>query len=459
MPKSLYTDNTQLTKNKKFTFLSLDASSGATAIAVQSTIGFNSLTTSSGQIICIGEIGNEKSEILRSSQTTAPGGVSVTLRDAMQFDHPQDTKVYVIDYNRVEFNSATTATGTKSTLLAYPINIQADQKETIQYDTSLSSGFYFARFNNTIESQNSDWSDAIPFAGYADNTVLAIKRRALDSVDEEIGELITHDFLDKALWEGRREYHQAPGKRPFRRKFGTDIGNVTTGMYRIVLPEDVEKPHTAENVYGVRIGVEANLTYYDKKEWDFDFSNKPHSTLTATYTVGARDLYLADARDFASSGAVSINGTGISYSEKSNTGGTLRISADGSWGSDGTTDDVWQNISYGLPYKFTVFGTPGGSAYIYFNTPVDTAYVGQNIYSDYYRTLVDLDSDADTLDEPNYDMYVNYLSYRIKKKKDRGLITTADEDFQQWFSKKNTALASEHLSADVRIFPDLSHLD
>ena len=458
MPKSLYVSNNDLTKDKKFTFLSLDATSGATAIAVQSTIGFHSLTTSSGQILCIGEIGNERSEVLRTSQTAGPGGVSIPLRDSLQFDHSQDTKIYVIDYNRVEFNSAATATGTKSTLTAYPIAIQSDQKETIYYDTSLTSGFYFARFNNSIESQNSDWSDAVPFGGYADNTVLAIKKRALDTVDEEIGGLITHEFLNQALWEGRREYHQAPGKRPFRRKFGTDIGDVSTGMYRIVLPEDTEKPHTAENVYGVRIGTEANMMYYDKKEFDFDYRNKPHSVLTAAYAVGARDLYVSNVRDFASTGAVSINGTSIDYSAKSNSGGTLRISADGDWGSEGSADDVWQNISYGLPDKFTVFGTPGGSSYVYFNRPVDTAYVSQNIYLDSYRTLVDLDSDADVLDEPNYDMFVNFLSYRIKKKKDRGLIATSDEDFQQWMLKKNTALANEYLATEIRISPEISHL-
>lgn len=457
MPKSLYVDQTQLTQNKKFTFLSLDATSGATAIAVQSTIGFNSLTTSSGQIVCIGEIGNEKSEILRTSQTAGPGGVSIPLRDSLQFDHPQDTKIYIVDYNRVEFNSATTVTGTKSTLTAYPIAIQADQKETIYYDTALSSGFYFARFNNSIESVNSDFSDAIPFGGYADNTVTAIKQRALDSVDEEIGGLITHDFLNKALWEGRREYHQAPGKRPFRRKFGTDIGDVTTGIYRIVLPEDAEKPHTGENVYGVRIGTEANMMYYDKKEFDFDYRNKPHSTLDAAYATNSRDLYLANARDFANSGVVSLEQTNVEYSAKSNSGGTLRISVQGSYAvSSGA--DVWQNVSYGLPSKFTVFGTPGGSSYVYFNTPIDTLYAGQNIYLDYYRTLVDLDSDADTLDEPNYDMFTNYLSWKIKQRKDRGLKAADDMDFQQWMLKKGTALASEHLSADIRIFPGIEHL-
>ena len=172
MPKNLYIDNTELTQGKKFTFFAEDAASTATAIAVQSTIGFHSLTTSSGQIICVGEIGDERSEILRTSQNTAPGGVSVSLRDSLQFDHPQDTKVYIFDYNRAEFQWSSTVTGTKSTITAYPIAIQADQKETRYYDTTQTTGFYFSRWNNTIESVDSDWSDAEPFGGFSDKTCL-----------------------------------------------------------------------------------------------------------------------------------------------------------------------------------------------------------------------------------------------------------------------------------------------
>ena len=99
-----------------------------------------------------------------------------------------------------------------------------------------------------------------------------------------------------------------------------------------------------------------------------------------------------------------------------------------------------------------------GSAYIYFNMPVDTVYVDQNIWSDYYRMVVDYDSDADTLDEPNYDMYVPYLSWRIKKKKDQGLKPLDDPDYQEWTFRKNTALANEYLATQIRIQPNIDNL-
>lgn len=461
--KTLYTNNTDLTRDKRFTFLTEDIVVGGGTLAVQSILGFENLDTSSGQIVCIGEIGAERTELLRTSNTSGQSPSAaykwIYLRDTAQFDHPQDTKVYIVDWNRVEAQWASATTGSKSTLRAYPIQIDPSLPETIYTDTSQTAGFYFIRFNETVGNTTSDWSDPIPYSGYDDNMVFMIKKRATDEVGETIdGNTITHEFLNQSLWEARREYHNAPGKRPFRRKFNADIGNALTGSFRIELPTDVNAPYTAENIYGVRIGSNPNMLYYDKKEFDYDYINKPHTTLTAAYNTGARDLYVANARDFASSGAVSIEGTNISYSEKSNSGGTLRISSDGSWNASAGSD-VWQNITYGLPTKFTVWADPEGSAYIYFNTPIDTAYIGQNIYADYYRTLVGYDSDADALDEPEYDMFVPYLKAVIKHRKNKGESDiTEDSDFKVWQFKKSSALANEYLATEIRIYPDIGHL-
>lgn len=266
--KQILTDNTVLTNEKRFTFLASDVNSSATSISVQSIVGFESLSTSSGQIVCIGEIGNEKTEILKTSSATGPTGTTITLNSGLLFDHPQDTKVYIIDWDRVDVRWCATITGTKETLVAYPLYIRPDQPDTDYKDNAKTTGYYFTRFNETVGSTNSDWSDPIPYAGFDDNTVFSIKKRALDSINEKIDDVITHEFLNEALWEGRREYHNSPGKRPFRRVYNADIGNVSTGINKIALPTDVEAPYTAENVFGVRIGSNSNMSYYGKKEWD-----------------------------------------------------------------------------------------------------------------------------------------------------------------------------------------------
>lgn len=470
MPKTLYVDNTNLTKDKRSSYLTESIVSGGTTFRVQSILGFESLTTSSGQIVVLGEVGMERSEILRTSNSTAPGSTykEITLRDALNFDHPQDTKVYIIDYNRASFEWSATVGGSKSTLVAYPSNIQADQKETLFVDSVQTTGYYFTRFNEAIGNTYSDYSDPIPFGGFDDNTVFMIKKRALDEMGEEVdGNIITHEYLNQCLWAARREFHDSAGKRPFRQVFNKVIGTALTGSYRIELPNDTEDPYGPQNIYGVRIGANPNMNWQDKKEWDAYYISKPHSYLTAAYTVGARDLYVNSARDFTSSGVISVEGTNVTYSDKSNTGGTLRISVQGSW-SASSGSDIWQNTSYGLPDLFTVWADPQGSAYIYFNRPIDTAYIGQNIYADYYQGLMSYNSDADILDEPQYDMFVDYLKFKIKERKTRGAIQVshgrggqvyiADADYQTWLKKKQDALSGEYISNKIHLIPGINHL-
>lgn len=480
--KVLYTDNTDLTRNKRFSYLTDDVVAAGTTIAVQSIVGFESLSTSSGHILVVGEPGNEKTEIVRTSNTSGQSPSAAyqwvyLLTPFLMFDHPQNTKVYIIDWNRVEFNYAATVSGTKTTLSAYPLTVTPDSRETLFRDTTTApdrltgnptTAFYFARFNNTIDSRNSDWSDAVYGTGYDDNSVFAIKKRAIEAVGEEIdGNVITHEFLNKALWEARREYHSAPGKRPFRRKFNYILGTALTGSYRIELPTDAERPHTAENIYGVRIGSEDNMTYYDKKELDFDYRGKSHSTLEVPYVYGlSTSIWLTSGRDFGESAVINVEGVSIGVTRYvgSLTGASLynslRIYSHPTGGySASAGSDAFENISLGLPDKFTVFADPGGSAYVYFNLPIATAYVNQNIYLDYYRTLVGYDSDGDVLDEPTYDFYVNYLASRIKHRKQKGAHDLIqDPDYKIWVFKKNESLSREMLSTDIRLQPSVEHL-
>lgn len=460
MAKTIYVDNSIIPQDKKFTFVTDDVVAGATTLGVQSTLGFVSLTTASGQVLMIGELGQERTEIIKTSSTTAPGGTSVTLNSALRFSHPQDTKVYIVDWDRFEVQHSTTATGTKTTLMAYPEVLQPDQMESIYRDTTKSAGFYFIRFNNSTNSTNSDWSDPVPYAGFDDNSVFSIKQRALESINEIVdGKVISDEFLNRALWELRREYHNMPGKRPFRKKFNVDIGNVLTGSFFIELPDDVEAPFTAENVYGVRVGTEDNMSYIDKKEWDFYYVDKPHSTLALPYTVNvSTSIWLANGRDFSGSATIQVEGTEIACTRIVGEQNSFYVRTHGDWSASGGSD-AWENITLGLPDEFTVWqNVSGGSAKIYFNIPFETAYINQNIYADYYRKVVELQTDYDSLDEPEYDMFVYGLAWKIKKRKNPELQLLKDSDYLMWLQLKNSSHANEFEGNVVSLSPDIDHL-
>ena len=450
MAKTLNIDITSLTDGKAKTYLAADVTSG-TILNVQSVNGF------SGSIsVLIGEIGQEETEIVAIHASATASGTAVYLASNIGKSHSQDTPVYAIDWNQIEVTHASTSaasSGINSTL-SYGTNILPDRTKMSYKDTSKSSGWYFIRFVDTVGSGYSDYSDAIPYDGYPDNSVFSIKERALEKVGAEIDDNITHDFLNNSLWEARREYHQAPGKRPFRRKYNQDIGNVGTGNYRTPVPSDLEKPTSGENVYGIRIGAGKEVNYYDKKDYDFDYENVAHSVLL--YDIGATSVTsfsVSNGRDFDASGAVQIENDTIDYTARSVSTGSFTVSLTGT--THTANADVWQGISFGLPTNFTVFQNPEESAYIYFSCPFDTAYVDQNIWCDYYRTLVPYDSDADVLDEPDYDMFVHYLAYRIKKKLNPSLDDQKDSDYLEWLLRKSNALKNEYLGTEVKFIPDI----
>ncbi len=443
---NLFVDNTQLTVDRKKTYLSSAASATGTTLTVQSIVGF-----AVNQLVCIGEIGSEKTEIIATHAATAPTGSTITLASAMAFDHAIDTPIYIVDANQVEFSHATTTTGDKTVMTT--IAIQADDVETRYKDTTYTSGYYFTRVKDSVNTLYSDYSDPIPYTGFGDNTVFAIKERALESVNEKIGDIISHDFLNKALWEGRRELHSKIKRWSFRQEFNYNLGNASTGQYRVAVPTDLEDPNTSKNIFGVRIGTEENLTYITKKEWDEFYNDTPHTTLASDYAIVDASVTLTDSADFDESGTITIAEDDIVYSANNESTGALTVSTAGD-SAHTSGDDVWQNANYGLPRYYTVFG-----GYIYFDCPIDSDYDDQNIFIDYYKELPVYDSDADELDEPEYDMFVNYLAYRIKKRKNMGMLPVDDNDYIQWMNRSTTLLKKEMSGQKIYLIPDIPSED
>jgi hypothetical protein len=451
MPRRIFVSHADLAKGAIRSFLSADAVVGAGTITLQDTRNFRN-----SQIILVGELGNDRSEIQVTDGTVAITDTLVTMQGTLAFAQSQDTPVYHIRWDLVQFTWGTTTVSADSAVQGTRvIDVTSPNKETYMDENTQTEGFYFTRFQDTVNVVNSSYSDPIPFGDYADNTVFKIKQRALDATNTEVdGKLITHQWLNETLWAARREVHSAPGKRPWRQVFESDLGNTALGQYRFEVPTNLEKPTTAENILGLRIGINDNLDYYPKREWDQDYEGSAHTTLSVGYTSGTGAITLADVRDFKNSGAINIEDDTADYTSKSNSSGTIILSTAFDV-AHGTLTDVWQDISLGLPYKYTVFNM-GGTNYVFFNQPIGTTYANLNIWGDYYRTLVVFDSDADVLDEPNpfIEAYVHYLKAHIIVKKDRTIELLKDSDYLEWNRKKQIGFDAEYTGQEVRLVPD-----
>ena len=130
--------------NAPGSFLTNDFSSGVSAFTVQNINGF-----AINQINFVGTVGNENSEIVKTHSATAPTGSTVTLASATTQAHSNSDQVYIIPFDQVEISYAATLTGSKSVLVTMTLDVK---KETFYNDTTITSGYYFARFKNSITS-------------------------------------------------------------------------------------------------------------------------------------------------------------------------------------------------------------------------------------------------------------------------------------------------------------------
>lgn len=432
------------------TYLSGDEASAQTVLSVLSGTNF-----AINEYIIIGTPGTEKAEIRKIS---AVDTTTITVSVAISHSHPQGTLITFIPFNQIEVYSATSSGGAFSLLST--VDIRPDALETYYPRTTDASTIYYkARFKNENNTTYSDYSDEVSATGYAYNTVYSIKKRALDQLGERLGGILTDEFLNESLWEARREFDSQFKRWSFRTAFNTDIGNITEGAYSVTVPSTLRNPDSPQNILSLKIGNRGrSLTYVPKRAFDSWYEGIFHTTVATQPTVGQTTLVLNNSRDFDSAGSIVIADDSITYTandKSTNTLSGIEASGDSSIETAHAIGvDVWQNASFGEPTEFTIYENT-----IFFNVPFSSDFEGANIIMDFYRTLLEYDSDADVLDEPDVDMFVAYLKYRIKDKKEKGKINIEkDSDYQSYLIKRSAAIRKEFIHQDTGFVPDIGHL-
>lgn len=445
--------NKELFTNAYVTYLTSDSVSNSATLTVDSIrdIAINN-------VLFIGKLGEEKSEIIKTHTSTAPTASVVTLLSNTTFYHPRGTSIYVIDYDQIEISHSATTTGSKSVLAT--IDIDPDNLETVYKDSTQTSGYYFIRYKNSITSTYSVYSDPIPYAGYGDNTVRAIKDRALEQLGEKIGDVISDEFLNNSLWEARRELDNSMDRWSWRIIRDYPLTQVIPGINTATLPTDLRSPSTNKNILMLSIGKDkSKIDYCDVNTMNQYFQGVAQTTLNGVVSDTDVTIVLTSSGDFDSSGnidvaASSVSGTidTITYTGNTLASNTLTGVTGIATGGHATLTKVWQNANFGRPDYYTIDAQNGN---IVFNMPFDDDDAGENIYIDYYKTLPVYDSDADTLDEPEYDLFVNYLKWKIKSKKSNGRLSPKDDpDYQEWQLRKQNLITKEYLGQQVFMVPD-----
>ena len=432
------------------TFLNSDYSAGATSLAVDNGIKFTN-----GNYIIVGNRNTEKTEIIlingATNATTIPINASV-------FSHTRGEPIQFIPYNQIIIESS--SNGVSYSVIAI-LGIRFDSTETYYNDTSgTNTTYYRARFKNSTTNLYSQYSDPVIGAGYLENSVGRLIRSVLVSSGNEIDEkMITKEFLYEALNEGRLEIdqHININRWSFRSSFDYNAGQIISGTNKVAVPTNLRDKNTNANILSVRIGKNLYpLHYIDKQALNNFYYKTPHSTLNGAITTGSTSIILADSGDFDESGSITIAGSAVneladivSYTSNNEStavlGGVTSITANHSDGAD-----VWQNQHFGMPQYYTV-----DNGYIIFERPFDDSLDGQNIWLDYYKDITNINSDGDLLDEPFYNIYIPWLKWKIKSKKDSSLAMSSDSDYLDWVAKREAQVAKNYTGQNIRISIDL----
>ena len=433
------------------TFIVTDVSASVSAFTVD-----NGLKFSANEYLVVGRFGYEKAEIVKVSGT--PTATAVNTVSATNHPHNRGETLQFIPYNQIILEYSTD--GTTFSALA-TLDIRADATETYYNHTAgLATYYYRARFSNATTAGVSSDSDSVIATGDAENTAGAIIRDALISLGEKMDdEVFTKEFLLRALDEGRDEIdlHQNAGRWSFRTVFDYDAGDCIPGRYTLTLPTDLREPETAQHILSVRIGKNAlPLTWVDKIEMNRWYQGVAHSTLTTSVTSASTSIVLTSTGDFDESGTVDFaaeditgtidNAAYTTNTESTKTLGTVTSIAD----SHSSGRDVWQSVSFGIPTLYTV-----DNGVMTFNQPFSDEEAGENIFCDYYSRKSVANSFGDTLDENFARIYLPYMRFRIKLRKNPSLDMTTDPDFKDWVQKREAQVIKHFGGQNMRLQIDV----
>lgn len=267
-------------QDEQRTYLDADSAAGDTSL---SAAGMN---FSTGQYIVIGQPGNVKTEIVQINGS--PTATSIPLAAGATFPHNRGDVVRFIPFNQIVPEWGTSATGSFTALSA--IGIRADSTETYLNQTSDPSTYWYrSRFKNSTTSLFSAYSDTIPGTGMADNTIGAVKLRALDQLGEKLSDLVTDRKMNDWIQEARRMADQNPAvmRWSFRTAFQNVTGQLLSGQWRIAIPANLRDQNSPKNVLSIRVANQNRpVIYQDRVRFNQNYLNVNHSTV-ATQLTGA----------------------------------------------------------------------------------------------------------------------------------------------------------------------------
>jgi hypothetical protein len=197
--------NQALTQNQEITYVTSPAAAAATTLTVKAVDNF---AWAEDDYIIVGTIGTPNSEVVQIDAAVSDGTSLTTT--ALRFAHAANEPVYHISYNQIRIYRSTTVDGAKTLLTT--IDLMPENFESRYQDNLNNTGYGFAAFYNSTTTQQSPYSDAIPYTGQESGALSSMVSKVRTLInepkdnfisDQEIVDAINdkqRDILNKRLW-------------------------------------------------------------------------------------------------------------------------------------------------------------------------------------------------------------------------------------------------------------------
>lgn len=423
------------------TYFIRDSVAGSTTLNVTNGLPF----LVGNPYVMVGALGSDTAEIRSISSSTA---TTIVVSSATSFAHSQSEPIQNIQYNQIVIESATSEDGAYSVLAT--LSIDVTNTETVyQHMAGTSTTWYKVRFLNQGSTTYSDYSSPAASSSFGVNTSGYLISRVRSQLGDSTG--LTDSFFIAALNDARSVVNTDFGygrMNEWREEFEYPI-QMLAGRNFVSLPTDIDFSETNRTLLNARYArqqVAANvpITYVDKRRWNsVSYINRyaPTSGITA---ISATSIILTNSGDFPASGTVyaatddptqsiiTITYTGNNLATNTLTGvsGVTRQLPDGC--------QIWAYATFSYPFYFTVF-----DGKIWFERPIPTSLQGKNLYIDYYKKITPIVYMTDEVPENYRNIYVSYLRYAVKKRRDN-TIGQDDADYKAFINSINTVLGNPY---------------
>lgn len=443
----IQTSYTSLTLDQNNTITTADSTSGSSTLTVKNIIGF-----AINQILIVGQLGNQGTEIIKTHASTAPTSSTITLASNTVFPHSTSTIIQSINYDQVEVSTATTITGSKTVLAT--VNIVGDTTSTNYNDSSGSTGYYFARFKNSITSAFSNYSDPIPVIGYTIFSARSIIDSALSMINKSTSLTLSDAFAFQEIDNCQMECLRELKRWSFMQKFNANLGSITTGQWKVALPVDCDDQNSNKSIYNFRVGTGTNITWIDKEKWDDITQNVANTTLKNSISVNDVTITLTSSDDFnPTSGTITIGSHQYTYTANNLSTGVLTIPASTTTATAGA--DVFQYVSTGTPQYWTTYG-----GFLYFYPVLDSTLNGKDGHLDYYSSLVQTYNDNAFIVLPDPTVVQYFLAWKFLLKQNNGQSSDETENlFGKYEQRKKLMINKETANRTFQLKPLLNRFD